>query len=687
MEVMQLNEARVALQESEASLMAQRAELRQMIDVVPHYLFVKDDEGRYLVANEAFAAAHGTTPEQIVGKRDVDLGVDLAEAGRYYQQELEVVQTGVPRFSEGEPRQIDGEQRIFETLKVPFHRAGSDRPAVLGLVRDITDEQHQARQLRRAERLASVGTLVGGVAHELNNPLTSIKGFSSLMLMDERSEEDREGLETILREADRMARIVADLRRLARETQDVETPLAPVDVNEVVEHVLKLRGYSLATHNIEVVRDLQPDLGPVMGDRSRLEQVVLNLVVNAEQAMAGTAGRGTLGLRTKSGPRAVSLCVEDTGPGIPREHQERIFDAFWSTKAPGEGTGLGLSLVHGIIQDLGGEIHVSSEPGKGACFTVVLPRAGETAPASAPTQAVASDPAPARLLRVLVVDDEPSIRSTLTRYLRRRGHQVDEAAEGGAALQQLARAREQGTPYDVIVSDLRMPGLDGGELLQRLRDDAEGMENRLVFLTGDAASPEAERLLQSAGVPVVLKPFDFGRMEALIERVAAGGAHQEALHASGDQIHIQSDPIRRSYLARLRSDPGIPATSHLGDADVEDHTCVLIANLAQALIIPAASVMMDHALEDSTRILRITSDLHGVQRSRLGWNEAHLAREYTILEEEILRGLVQSHPASGSTLHAEAVRTVHALLSSACETSIAALRRERTPNGSDAEAG
>jgi CheY-like chemotaxis protein/anti-sigma regulatory factor (Ser/Thr protein kinase) len=423
-----------------------------------------------------------------------------------------------------------------------------------------------------------------------------------------------------------------------------------------------------------------------MADRSRLEQVVLNLVVNAEQAMVTTATSGTLSVRTRSGPRSVSLCVEDSGPGIPREHQEQIFDAFWTTKAPGEGTGLGLSLVHGIIQDLGGEIRVDSEPGQGACFTIVLPHAGLSVAGSAPTLAP-TPAAPGRALRVLVVDDEASIRSTLSRYLKRRGHHVEEAAEGEAALQQLARASEQGSRFDVIVSDLRMPGLDGGQLLQQLRADASGMEDRLIFLTGDAANPDAERMLRGAGTPVILKPFDFGRMEALIERVAAGKADDdEELRISGDQIHTHADSIRRSFLARLRTDVGMPDTSHLGDADVEDHTCLLISNLAQTLIIPGGSTSEGESmLSHSAELLRVTSDLHGIQRCRLGWTDAHLAREYAILEEEILRTIAPLQTSLNASMNAEAVRTIRALLTRAHNTCLSALRRERLSTASGGE--
>lgn len=516
---------------AEAALTEQRTVLRQIIDVVPHMLFVKDEEGRYVIVNQAFASAYGSHPDEVVGKRDTDLGVRPADAERYRAEEEDVMHTGAPKFDPAECHRVDG--REYDALRVVFHRAGTDELGVLGLLRDVTEERQRAEQLQRAQRLAAVGTLVGGVAHELNNPLSAVMGMSQLMLMDSRSEEDRETLETIYREAGRMARIVADLRRIARESQETAAARVPVNLNEVIHHVLRVRGYSLATHNIEVVEDLGADLDPVMADPGRLEQVVLNLVVNAEQAMAAASGHGTLVLRTRSSLQGNSLTVEDTGPGISLEHQERIFDPFWSTKAPGEGTGLGLSVVHGIVDDLGGHISVESYPGRGARLTVLLPRADPRADTLAEPAAATVSASPPSRLRVLVVDDETSVRATLARYLRRRGHEVDEAAEGGAALTRLSQAAHQGQRYDAIISDLRMPGLDGAQFLERLREEGQGMDRRMVFLTGDAASPHAERLLKDSGVPVVLKPFDFIRVEELIRRIADRCADEEAPPRSG----------------------------------------------------------------------------------------------------------------------------------------------------------
>ncbi|HEV2146450.1 MAG TPA: ATP-binding protein [Longimicrobiaceae bacterium] len=243
-------------------------------------------------------------------------------------------------------------------------------------------EAEPGTRVPRAERLASLGALVSGAAHELNNPLAAIKSFAQLLLLDERPAEDREALEAIEREAARAASIVADLRLAVRQTERSAGARTPVQLNEVVRQVLALRGYALQTHGVEVRDDLAGDLPLVLAVRGELEQVVLNLVLNAEHALAGHPGERRLEVRTRPGALGVSLHVVDSGPGIPEDHLERIFDPSWTTPEPGKGTGLGLGPVHGIVAEHGGTIRVHSEPGRGAAFTVELPRADGAAGAA-----------------------------------------------------------------------------------------------------------------------------------------------------------------------------------------------------------------------------------------------------------------------------------------------------------------
>ncbi len=410
--------------------------------------------------------------------------------------------------------------RRGELLRIQVNIGRVDRktldPVLFIIARDITEELRREQHLRRAERMASVGTLIGGVAHELNNPLHSITNFANLLLETPRSQEEAEDLEIIRREAMRAAKIVSDLRLLARESQEARR-LNPVDINDVVRHVLKTREYALATHNITLQTDLASTMPMVSADRSELEQVVVNLVVNAEQAMEQITRPRVLTVRTRALRQGIALYITDVGEGIPADRLDRIFDPFYTTKSPGEGTGLGLSLIYSIISEIGGHITVESKQGVGSEFRVTIPRGTG---ASHPLPAVTTAPGFVKPLHLLVVEDEPAIRRALSRFLTRRGHTVDLAVEGGEALALIDKASELGTMYDVILSDLRMPGLGGDQLLDALREKGTGIDRRVLFLTGDAASGDAARILAASNAPVIYKPIELADVANRIERHA-----------------------------------------------------------------------------------------------------------------------------------------------------------------------
>jgi PAS domain S-box-containing protein len=507
--------------QAESEIAAAEAHYRRLVATSPYGMYALDAEGRLVDANQALATILERPAEELIGMSFLDVvapeGRDLADPRvrrpREGRREVDEVESWVVRPS-GERRRV-----IIRSIAVDEEGAVARSH---GVVRDVTEERAMEAQLRRAERLASVGSLVGGVAHELNNPLAAIKGFAQLMMLDEHSPEDREALETMLREADRAASIVSHLRVLAQQTVDDVRAQTAVDLNDVVRHVLKVRRYTLETGNVRVVEELDPALPPVWANRDQMEQVAANLILNAEQAMAGQARPAVLTVRTLVGGSRVCLDVSDTGPGIPREHRERIFDPFWTTKPPGQGTGLGLSLVHGFVAETGGEVSVESEMGVGSRFRVSVPALGAAgADPAAPAEAEAATAA--RPVRALLVDDEEAIRRSLRRFLTRRGIEVQEAADGEEALRHI-RDQPADRAFDVILSDLRMPGLSGDRLLETLRADGRGYDRRLIVMTGDSASSEAAGILAAVGVPVIFKPFDLLAIErAIRERVEGAG--------------------------------------------------------------------------------------------------------------------------------------------------------------------
>lgn len=401
----------------------------------------------------------------------------------------------------------DGKVVLFDVMKgmVP----GSDgHPLYFTIFQDASEAIQQEQQLRRAERLASLGTLISGVAHELNNPLTSIIGSCELLLMEQQTQQAYEDLQIIRHEAKRMARIVSDLRLSARYTQEPNNPKGPVDLNSVVNHVLKLQAYRLQTGNIRIQTNLATNLPAVYGDTSQLEQILLNLVINAEQAMQiAPKQHDRLLICTFKNDEGVMLEVHDTGVGIDPEHLEQLFDPFFTTKAPGEGTGLGLALVHSLVQEHGGSIHVESKVGVGTSFRVQLQVASGLSLFSPLNEErfvpLGQD--------ILLVDDEAAIREVLARYLRGRGHAVTTASDGQEALHLLALHS-----YSCIISDLRMPGMDGEQLFKQLRKTAN--RARLVLLTGDSTSKASARLQANERIEVLFKPISPLEIARAIER-------------------------------------------------------------------------------------------------------------------------------------------------------------------------
>lgn len=412
-----------------------------------------------------------------------------------------------------------GRERTLRVTAAPIR----DRGIVSGLhgvARDVTEESARDGDLQRARRLASLGTLVGGVAHELNDPLTSIRGLVQLLLEGEVDPDRRDLLEVTFREAERSAALVSDLRRLAQGSTPADAPKkTPVQVNDVVDEVVRLRRAGLEAQGINMKLDLAERLPLIEGDRPQLEQMLLNLVINAEQALREVVDPPrTLILRTRPSRHGVTLSVFDTGPGIAPEQLQRIFEPFWTTRTGARVHGLGLSLVHRIVADHKGEVDVQSEPGGGTLFLVNLPplpgkRSESDGMESQDRSSPVGTAAPGK--RILVVDDEPGVRAVLDRFLTRCGHQVTLAEDGGEALERIEGATE---PYDLVLSDLRMPGIDGRNLVRRLKLRRPEYANRVVFVTGDVLAAEVRDPLREPAIPVVQKPFDLDQIRQVVAR-------------------------------------------------------------------------------------------------------------------------------------------------------------------------
>jgi CheY-like chemotaxis protein len=381
----------------------------------------------------------------------------------------------------------------------------------------MTEQKRSESQHQQAEKLAAMGQLVSGVAHEINNPAAIISGFAQTLLLDDVKPEHREMLQMMYDEATRIGRITANLLAFARAGG---TQRALVDVNDLARRTFALRSYHLTTLNITVSLDLDPGEPKIWANGSELQQMVLNLLINAEQALVTVEPPRTITVRTRADEREARLEIADSGPGIAPEIRAKVFDPFFTTKAEGVGTGLGLSICYGIAREHGGRIWVESEPGSGARFCVLLPRdqraEARPAPPAAPLGASGR-------LAVLVVDDETALRNALLRFLNRRGIQGEGVADGAEALRVL-----QQRDFDVIISDVRMPGMSGREFLERLRRERADLVGRVVFSTGDSLAPDTVALLEESGLPTITKPLDFAALEHVIRQVAGRAAGRVA---------------------------------------------------------------------------------------------------------------------------------------------------------------
>ncbi|HVH08463.1 MAG TPA: ATP-binding protein [Gemmatimonadales bacterium] len=493
--------------------------LRLVMDAVPDAIVVVDRAGRILETNEpahAMGRVAGTSPPGAL--------FDLVhpEAAGPAADRLAAAFEGDVQHLDVSLARPDGSRGLAALLYAPV-REGNAIPRVLVLARDVTDQRRAESQYQQAEKLAAMAQLVSGVAHEINNPAAIISGFAQTLLLDDVKPEQREMLQMMYDEATRIGRITANLLAFARAGGKQRTL---VDLNDLARRTFALRAYHLSTLSISVTLELDPAEPKLWADASELQQLFLALLINAEQALVTVEPPRTLTVRTEADEHDLRLEVRDSGPGIAPEIRGKIFDPFFTTKPEGVGTGLGLSICYGIARDHGGKIWVESEPGRGAAFFVHLPRdpRREARAAEDPLDAVAGGAAPplapgvarAAPLTVLVVDDEVALRNALLRFLTRREMRAEGVGDGGEALRRLAQRQ-----FDVIVCDVRMPGMSGREFLERLRREHPELAGRVVFSTGDAFTTETADFLRQAGVLTVAKPLDFAALERVIREVAA----------------------------------------------------------------------------------------------------------------------------------------------------------------------
>jgi two-component system NtrC family sensor kinase len=464
-------------------------------------LTIRQDMTIHALNPERLAAVAGYRPEQVEGRPFMDFIPKSRHAEllpRWHS-----VLSGRPQTLEAEIIGADGRLLVAIMSAALIPEYGE----VFVIIKDVTAQKQLEMQLHQSEKLAALGRLVAGAAHELNNPLAAILGLAQLHLLEELPPALRTDIEQMEHAALRASHIVKHLRTFAR--PQPATPQS-IDLRRLVDETLRRLGAEIAARSIVVGVDIAADLPQLVADVHQVEQVLFNVVHNAVLALASNPPGAPRVLTIRAAASsAICLAIGDSGPGIAPEHLARIFDPFFTTRRVGEGSGLGLSIVHAIVQQHGGRIWAESDLGQGTTFYVELPLVeAPSPPAAEPRPAAAGS-------RILLVEDEDGVRTVAARGLARLGYEVEAVADGAAALE---RALAQ--DYDLVISDLQMPGMDGATLYRRLRELRPGL--RWLILTGDTMGERSRTFLEDTSLPVLPKPFTRDQLAARVAASLAG---------------------------------------------------------------------------------------------------------------------------------------------------------------------
>ena len=480
---------------------------QEVVDAISPALCIVDRTGAIRRANRAFADLVNAPPASLIGRpwqafippewsADLQRALDQQGAGR----EVEL-RTG---------------ERTYAVTAVPI--SSTDHSAVILLFDDQTERRRLQDQLIQSEKMSAIGQLIAGIAHDLNNPLASVVGFADFLTeVPNVPASIREPLAVVRDEAERASGIVRNLLGFARKQDHQRRPTA---LKPLLDATFVLLRNQLMAQRVEAQVEIEPDLPMPDVDPNQIQQVFVNLINNAAQAIASTGRPGNILVRARRWLDGVAIDIIDDGPGMSESLAAQVFEPFFTTKAEGEGTGLGLSISQGIVKEHGGRIMLSSEEGGGSTFTVQLPLS--TRAASPPPDK--GTRAPTRRLRVLVVDDEPHILHYMRATLEAWGHIPVVASDGKEAL---ARAtREQ---FDLIISDLRMPRFGGREFYEQLLIQNPSMAARLVFSTGDTVRGDTLTFLETLDRPYLHKPFSLAELRTLLAEVERDRGHQATL--------------------------------------------------------------------------------------------------------------------------------------------------------------
>ena len=485
---------------------------RVIVDNISSALLVLDNQLCVLMCNLGFCNMFGLPDASITGRsisdvfHDDTLEILVLQAVSNHESVREIEYT---HHAPGED-----ERQFLVSVSRLDNVPGTARALVT--LDEITGWRQRQFQVMEASRLVSIGEMVAGAAHEINNPLAAVMGFSQLVLRRELDPDVRIDVERILGEATRASKIVANLQSFARSN---EPSHEPVELGDIVLRVLDLKSYELRLDNIDVVTEFEIDPATILGDPQQIEQVVLNIAINAAHFMKEANGGGTLTIGLAQEGWTIRLSIADDGPGISPEDIPKVFDPFFTTKEVGTGTGLGLSICYGIINEHGGTITVDSKLGEGTTFTIELEATHSSSGGASSVFAESTEIPPQR---VLIVDDEPAVVDLISRILTDFGFSVTSASNGNEVIGKLTLE-----DFNIIILDYRMPEIGGAQLFDHIESISAELAARVLFITGDAYSRNVEETVSRTGNPVLNKPFTLEDLLTAVMRVAERRADLE----------------------------------------------------------------------------------------------------------------------------------------------------------------
>jgi two-component system NtrC family sensor kinase len=487
---------------------AEQDRFRSILDSMPQAVVLADQALRVVQANQSASRMFEQFGLSLSGSL---VGV-VRQLG--LDDPIKKVKEGESTVAEHEVR-IDSD-RIMNVTISPMAGAEPDGGWLVLVITDITERRRLQQQLAQSEKMSSLGQMISGIAHELNNPLASILGYTQLLGVQSPDEQTSKRLRVLTQEAQRCQKIVQNLLSFARRREPEQRLIS---LNEVIESVLALMRYQLRVDGIEIKAELSSELPAIEGDTHQLQQALVNLLTNAQHAILQADEKGRVRLTSSvTADGRVRLEVHDTGPGVPEAIRGKIFDPFFTTKAEGSGTGLGLSLVYGIVTSLGGSIEYQPGEDGGASFVITLP-AGTRGAVTGPRKEQKEATAPAISGSILVVDDEEALAAMICEALAEDGHRALHVGDGRKALELI---EEDNRRFDLIISDIKMPGMGAEPLFRELRKTMPEMAARFLLTTGDTVGEATESFINSNRLPLLRKPFDLGNLrETVRSRLAA----------------------------------------------------------------------------------------------------------------------------------------------------------------------